>query len=162
MNSTLPASISSPKDLSLLILDIKKYAKWYLQYYNASKTKVKYSAPQPEISKTASELIIFWDKQKPLTPTSLDTYIKLLEKMSRTAPVLTITLADPASAEIKEALSKWCRENLNSEVLISFQYSSSILGGMILRTGSKIYDWSFRKKLTDNTKTFTRILDNAQ
>ena len=81
MTSSLPASVSSPKDLALLILDIKKYAKWFLQYYNASKSNVKYSSPQPEISKIASEIIIYWDKQKPLTPTSLETYIKILEKI---------------------------------------------------------------------------------
>lgn len=161
MTSSLPASVSSPKDLALLILDIKKYAKWFLQYYNANKSNVKYSSPQPEISKIASEIIIYWDKQKPLTPTSLETYIKILEKTARTAPVLTITLASPASLEAKEALAKWCRENLHSEILISFQYSSAILGGMILRTGSKIYDWSFRKKITENSKPFTEVLGNA-
>ena len=75
--------------------------------------------------------------------------------------MLTITLASPASLEAKEALAKWCRENLHSEILISFQYSSAILGGMILRTGSKIYDWSFRKKITENSKPFTEVLGNA-
>ena len=64
MTSSLPASVSSPKDLALLILDIKKYAKWFLQYYNASKSNVKYSSPQPEISKIASEIIIYWDNVK--------------------------------------------------------------------------------------------------
>lgn len=156
--AALPSTISSPQDLSLLILDVKKYAKWYLQYYTAQKAKTKYAELQPEISKIASELIISWDKQAPLTPTNLEDRIKSLEKTARTAPVINITLASPPSQEIKKTIADWCRSNLSPDILISFQFNSTILGGMILRTGSKIYDWSFRTKIINAKKSFSEVI----
>lgn len=156
--SQLPSTISTPQDLALLILDVKKYAKWYLQHYNAQQANVIYSEKQPDISIIAKELIISWDKQKTLTPESLDAHITNLEKTGRSAPVVTITLASPASQTVRQTIASWCRENLHPEVLVSFEFNSSLLGGMTLRTGSKFYDWSFYNKLTNRKKLFSEVL----
>lgn len=156
--SQLPSTISTPQDLALLILDVKKYAKWYLQCHNAQQAKVIYSEKQPEISKIAKELITSWDKQKPLTPESLEKYLFDLEKTAHSAPIVTITLASPASQTVRQTIASWCRENLHPEVLVSFEFNSSLLGGMTLRTGSKFYDWSFYNKLTNHKKLFSEVL----
>ena len=164
MNShtnTLPSSISSPQDLTNLILEIEKYNKWYLERFNAISAKSTYKAPQPDISRIALDLIISWDKQEQLDPERINTKINELRHISRSAPVITITLAAPAPMGIKNEIVSWCRQNLNAQVLVSFQFNSTILGGIILRTGSKVYDWSFKHNLLNVNTTFTEVLDRV-
>lgn len=161
MTSILPPSVSSTQDLTSLILEVRSYAKWYSQYTTAAKVKTKYQAEQPELSPTAAELIRTWGKQSPLSPKSLETLISTLEKTVTHAPVMTITLAAPATSEVKRTLVDWCRKNIHEDILVTFQFNSTILGGMVLRYGSKIYDWSFRRSILNERQKFGEILSRV-
>jgi hypothetical protein len=158
MTSILPPSVSSTQDLTSLILEIRSYAKWYSQYTTASKVKTTYKEAQPELSPTATELIRTWGKQSPLSQKSLDELISTLEKTVSHAPIMTITLAAPATTEVKRALVDWCRSNIHQDILVTFRFNSTILGGMVVRFGSKIYDWSFRRAILNERHKFGEML----
>lgn len=158
MTLKLPDSVSSVHDLTALILEVREYTKWYLQYANASKVKTTYAVAQPEISPTAAEIIREWNKTSPLSGESLDTLISSLESIKKAAPTVTITLAAPATSEVKKALVSWYRTNVSDTILISFGFNSNILGGMVVRYGSTIHDWSFRRVILNERSKFGEIL----
>lgn len=154
----LPDTISSPSDMTALIMEIRTYRQWYGQYANASRVDTTYHAPQPELSPVASEVIRDWATIEPLTAGRIDTLITELEHTSTTAPVITITLATAATTEVKRALVTWCRTNIAADVLIAFRFNATILGGMVVRCGSRVYDWSFRTGLMNGRGRFPEVL----
>jgi hypothetical protein len=161
MNCKLPTSVSSPSDVASLILEVRDYATWYRQYAVASKVKVDYRTTQPELTPTASAVIRDWAKDEPLSPQRLDQLIEELETIAAEAPVITLTLAAPAPAEIKKALVGWCRTNLNASMLVTFRFNSTLLGGMVVRYGSRIYDWSFRRSIMEHRHRLPEIISNV-
>ena len=154
----LPDTVSSINDLTELILDVHSYVRWYTQYATASRVKTKYSEAQPELSPTAINLIRDWSKNNPLSTQSLDTLVTLLESIKNSAPTLTITLAAPATTEVKKALVGWCRQNIASNIIVNFQFNRTILGGMVVRFGSRIFDWSFRRQILDNSQKIPEVI----
>src|SRR5690606_12920395 len=106
------SSISSPRDVTALIIEVQRYGKWHSQFTNASRLKTTYNEPQPEISPAAIELIRAASDQKGVTEKQVDALIASLESFVRDAPVITITLAAPASLAVKKTLVDWCRANL--------------------------------------------------
>ena len=153
--------VSSSEDLVAMIVEIRSYAKWFNQYLVSKKAGVTPTDTQPELSTVATETIRDWANKNPLTSAHLDELITHLEATRKQAPTLTITLAAPAPNEVKRSIVEWVRANLSENALVSFRFNSQILGGMIVRVGSRIYDWSFRQTILDNKATlvevFTRV-----
>lgn len=157
MKLVLPNSVSSLEDVRSLTMEIREYARWYA--HNAIKKQVgaKNVTEGPALSPAAKELLRSWTDKQPPTTSRLDELITTLDHFKDTASTLTITLAAPASANLKQELVGWCRKNLASDVLVSFQFNSTLLGGMVVRCGSRIFDWSFRQQLLNNRKQFPEI-----
>ena len=159
--SSLPASISSPSDVTALILEIRTYEQWYGQYANAQKAGSHYKEPQPELSPVASEVIRAWAVAAPLTQARIEELITSLEHIQTHAPVMTITLAAAATADVKRALVTWCREHIHEDILVTFRFNATILGGMVVRFGSHMYDWSFRTQLMNARQRFPEALSRV-
>lgn len=159
MKSNLPASIVSAQDLTMVIREIQDYVAWAT--HETIKHKVhsaKPLTPQPELAPAATELVGAWGKAKGATADSYRQLIEALERIAKSAPTLTITLAGPAPQQVKEHLVAWCRENLSENILVTFKFNRTLLGGMVVRAGSHIYDWSLHRKLMDNGRQFTEVL----
>lgn len=161
MTSLLPADIYSPSDLAALTLEVRAYAKWFGQYVNAQRVGSRLTAKQPELSPVASGLIRNYAKQSPMTSSRLDELLGSLEYAAKHAPVITITLAAPAPSEVKHLLTDWCRRELSPSVLVAFRFNAHILGGMIVRAGSRVYDWSFRTQLMNRRHGIVEVLDRV-
>ena len=162
MKSSLPSSIVSQQDLTMVIREIQDYTAWAT--HETIKQKAKSTRPMalaPQLSTGATELVSAWGRAKGATAESYRQLIELLERIARTAPSLTITLAGPAPQSVKEHLVAWCRENLSENVLVTFAFNRTLLGGMVVRAGSHIFDWSLHRKLMDNGRAFTEVLQNV-
>lgn len=162
MKSSLPASIVSAQDLTMTIREIQEYVAWAT--HETIKHKVQSTKPlmpQPELTPAATELVSAWGKAKGATADSYRQLIETLERIAKSAPTLTITLAGPAPQHVKEHLVAWCRENLSKNVLVTFKFNRTLLGGMVVRAGSHIYDWSLHRQLMDNGRRFTEVLRNV-
>ena len=85
-------------------------------------------------------------------------YDRTLEKYIKTAPSITITLVAPTTNDTRKTLVNWCRKNIAPNILVDFRFNTTILGGMVIRYGSHIFDWSFRRQLLNNSKNFSEIL----
>lgn len=113
------------------------------------------------MSDAAADAIRGWQARKTLTDKSLDELIAALENYANSAPQFTIILAAPPPAGLKKTIVAWCRDNVAPNLLVNFQFNSTLLGGMVVRSGSHVYDWSFRRRILDNRAKFPEALRNA-
>ena len=161
MGLSIPPDVSSSQELANLILEVKDYSKWFTNYSIVKKISKKSTPSPPKISASAIKLIKDYSDNKSLTRAILNSLVYDLEKSKKQSNLITVTLAAPVTSDVKNSLVKWLRDNIDSEVLVNFQFNATILGGMVLRCGSHIYDWSFRKKILENRQKFPEILQNV-
>ncbi len=161
MNLQLPDGVASPQDLGGILFEIRDYARWYEHEFVKRKVGAPGQTPQPVLSAVATEVIQAWSANQPLSRESLSALIAALESYSKTAPVITITLAAAPPTALRAQLTAWCRSNLAPNILVNFRYNSTILGGMVVRYGSRIHDWSFRRQLMNNISRFPEVLSRV-
>ncbi len=161
MKFKLPNSISSPQDVSSLILEIHDYSKWFAHESTKMHVAVKHKSEAPIISDEASQIIQEWGGNKPLNQDILNSIINELNNYFKTASVINITLASPVNLSIKKTIVDWCRNNINENILVNFGFNSTLLGGMVVRYKSRIFDWSFRRQILDSRNKFTEVLNRV-
>ena len=157
----LPSTICTPEELTALILEIREYAKWYSHEYVKHRTGVKSQSTPPVISPSTTSFLRSIATSHALRPEQIDEIINSLESHKRSAPSITLTLAAPAPQSLRKTLTAWCREQLSPDILVSFTFNRTLLGGMVVRYGSRIYDWSWRRKLLDNQVSFTEVMNRV-
>jgi hypothetical protein len=157
----LPNSISSSQDLNSMRLELREYAKWFS--HNEIKKRVGAHNPseQPELSPAARDTLQAWKAENPITSHSLDELQHALEQLEKSAPHVTLTLAAPATGDLRKNLIDWCRHNIAPNVMVDFRFNSTLLGGMVVRYGSHIFDWSFRRQIMTSLDKFPGILRNV-
>lgn len=158
MKPQLPSSILSSQDLKAATLEIQRYAQWYSQTVVKLRKSDHRGYEAPAISRPAIEIIEQWQGDQPISQPSLDKLITALEDYSAAAPRIAITLAAPPPRGLKQELADWCRNNIDSAILVDFQFDSTMLGGMAVRYGSHIYDWSFRRQILAARSHFPEVL----
>lgn len=158
MTLKLPDSISSSQDLTSLQLEIREYARWFAHDAMKQRISGKSTTNSPVLSPAANEMLRTAGGSKSLSQHDLDNLIKTLDAYKRSASTMTITLAAPPTSDIKQTLVGWCRQNIAPDVLVTFQFNSTLLGGMVVRYGSRVYDWSFRRQLLAARANFPEVL----
>lgn len=158
MKLSLPDSLSSPEDLRAVILEVRDYARWFADTDIKRRVGSKKIADAPAVSPAATELIEGWGAKQSLSRQRFDELIAALERFRDRAPVMTITLAAPATSDVKQTLVGWCRKNISGDTLVVFRFNSALLGGMVVRHGSRIFDWSFRRQILENRGKFPEVL----
>lgn len=158
MKLKLPSSVSSAQDLTSLTLEIREYGRWFSHAAIKKNLKAGHVSEPPEISPAAMEMIHESAAKKPLSTDSLDELIRSLEDFKRKANTMTITLAAPPAGDMKKTLVQWCRDNIASDVLVTFQFNSTLLGGMVVRYGSRLLDMSFRRQILESRQHFPEVL----
>jgi uncharacterized protein YejL (UPF0352 family) len=161
MKLKLPDSISSTQEVTSLVLEVREYAKWFSHAVIMKKMNNKKVPNAPTLSASANEMLRNWANGKSLTRQNLDELIATLEKFKRSSETMTIVLAAPATNDIKRQLVAWCRKNVSDNILVTFQFNATLLGGMVVRYGSRIFDWSFRRKILANRGHFPEVLRNV-
>jgi hypothetical protein len=161
MKFNLPDSISSRQDLKAAILEIEQYARWFSQ----TATKMRFAKDgayeAPVASAAASELINSWASKQQLTQARLDELLSALREFEESAPYITLTLAAPAPNGLKKTLISWCRDNIDKNILVDFKFNATILGGMVVVYGSRIFDWSFKRQILAAREKFPEVLRNV-
>lgn len=159
MKFELNDAVASPQDLQALIHEVHDYARWY--GHNAIKKQAHAKHPtseQPELTPATKAVLHDWQAKQPLSRSSLDELIRNLERHLHDAPTLTITLAAPPTTDIKKLLTSWCRQNITPNILVRFEFNQGLLGGLVVRYGSHIFDWSFRRQILAERAKFPEVL----
>jgi len=157
----LQNNIYSPQDLKALIMEVRRYGRWFAQ--TSVKTHVTGTASKEPlaISEAAVALIREVAEQQPLSQKVIDELIKSLEALEAASPRITITLAAVPGNKLKKVLVEWCRKNIDSSILVDFRFNATILGGMVVQYGSHVYDWSFRRQILAARGKFPGVLRNV-
>lgn len=159
MSLVLPSNIWSPEDLKELIGDLKLYAKWLAGYTVKQRVAASSTPSQPPtLSPTAANLLHELHEHHSLNQASVDKLIADLQGVEVIAPRISFTFAAAPSNGLKREFVNWCREHVSHDALVSFSFNATILGGMVVRHGSHIYDWSFRRQILDNRAAFPEVL----
>jgi hypothetical protein len=153
MTLKLPASISSEQDLSNLVIEIHECVKWLSHEAIKKQGGNKETPSPPGMSEAAAELI----HASGASQEKLDQLVKDLEALQRSAKIVTITFAAYPSNTIKQSMVAWFRKEIADDVLVTFSYNRSLLGGMVVRVGSRVFDWSFRRNVIDGEAKFAEI-----
>ena len=154
----LPDMIASPQDLMQLILEVKLYANWYAHESIHQRVVEKKGEVAPAISPSTQKVISDWDSLSPVSTKGFSELIETLESYAKNAEVMTITLAAPVTQTVKASLVGWCRKNVSAHIFVSFRFNSTILGGMVVRHGSRIFDWSFKRQIIAASENFVKVL----
>jgi len=70
-------------------------------------------------------------------------------------PLIRITLATQLQKPQKIELVQWFRANLSANLLFQFGCDPELIGGMIVRTPARQYDWSFHTRLLANAASLS-------
>lgn len=161
MNVRLPETIASSQDLSSLILEIRGYSKWLTHESVKNKVTKGAIAPAPQMSEAAIMMLRSVSADKRLSSSGVDELLTTLEAYKQKAPSITLTLAGFPPQVLKNELVAWCRKNIDASVMVNFQVNSTLLGGMVVRYGSRVFDWSFRRALLANAAKFPETLSRV-
>lgn len=162
MQSNLPAAIVSSQDLTLVIREIQEYTAWATHETIKYKTGLKKPlSPQPPLTPAATEIVSNWGRDQGATADSYRRLIETLEKTLKNSPSITITLAGPPPQKVKESLVMWCRNNIAPNIFVTFKFNRTLLGGMVVRAGSQVHDWSLHRTLMKHGRKFTEVLNNV-
>ena len=159
MRFKVPPEVYSRQDIQSVVLELRGYALWLTHDEVKARLDAKHvpSSP-PELSPAAVATLREWCGKKKVDTQALADLINTLTSLAQRTPSLTITLAAPAPDQLKRSITSWCRENIASDTLVNFQFNSNILGGMVVRFGSRIFDWSFRRRILNERQRFPEVL----
>jgi ATP synthase delta (OSCP) subunit len=159
MSPSLPNNIHSPADLQALILEIEAYRRWFM----AASLKKRVSATAvvvqpPALSPASIDLIGQIQRKQQLNIEGLEVLAASLKSLEKSSPHITITLAAPPPMGLQKTIIAWCREQLAPNVLVSFKFNATLLGGMVVQSGSHVFDWSLRRNILANRQKFPEVL----
>lgn len=154
----LPPSVVSSQDLARLEIELSAFSDWFR--HNAIKQEMHISkgTVMPGLSIESISMLKSISTGTTLTQTNIDTLLEYIQKLRQKAITISITLAAPAGKQLRQQLAEWCRRELDPTILVDFSFNATILGGMVVRYGSHVYDWSFRRSILNNRASFAEVL----
>lgn len=157
MIKALPAPVYSPDHLRFCAEELTRYAS---EVGRALRSK----RPIPEEPASAESRALLEllpaSSKKPLQQ-QLQELVADLESLQQTAPVVHLTLVAPAPYRLKQELVGWVRANLSPVALVAFSANPDIAGGVVVRAGDRVFDESFRTKLSHSSARLTELLTNV-
>jgi hypothetical protein len=150
----LPVDMQSPDQVSGVLVELKQYC----GELRDAKTRAKVGgkADKPEAPGHLESLLKSSGISLEDMP-ALEALQSQLESTLKDAPVMHVTLAAPASRTLKRQLTVWFRTQVHPVSLLTFTARGDIGGGIILRAGSHIYDYSFQAAILENKSRLMEI-----
>lgn len=159
MEFRLPEDIYSPEHLDTCLVKLQQYTAILRQKEHRSKMKIDGPmVTEDELAGNLEKLLNSAGLGKNPTSSSIETLIEALEKFRQSAAVVHITLAAMPGPGLKKQLAEWMRKNLYHNLLVSFSFNRELVGGMVVRTASHIYDFSWRARLHEHRDVIPKIL----
>lgn len=155
---TLPNSIVSPQDLARIEREVIQYADWFSHNGIKQELNIARGTAMPGMSSEAIALLRQVATDNRINYTNLEDLVATLKTLRTKATTMTVTLAAPAPKHLQQTIADWCRKEIDSSVFVEFRFNATLLGGMVVRYGSHIYDWSFRHAIMQNRHKFAEEL----
>ena len=137
----LPAQITTPGDLKRLIRELDDLDEYLNQ---AALRSSQEPSKLPQTSKALEELAGL-NSLKLLKPDDRKSFKEFLSKIQQQAPTIHFGFATAPSLTFLSKLVTWLRANVHPQILIRVGLEPSIVGGCIVRTTNKQFDFTLRK-----------------
>jgi hypothetical protein len=80
-----------------------------------------------------------------------------MEALLKNAPTVHLITAIQPGHQLKLQITQWFRTNVHEHTLLTFAERRDLGGGIVVRSGSRIYDFSFKRKILDNKHRISEI-----
>lgn len=87
--------------------------------------------------------------------------MKRIRVIKDTAPVAHITFAVEPDVLVLTELATWMRNNIHEVTLLAVGVQPNIIGGCVVRTNDKVYDFSFKKHFAGKQALLSRAIQEA-
>lgn len=158
----LPLDLYSPDQLGILLVEANEH----LSAIRDASVRAKTAGRVVEIANPHTSALMTGILQsndfKANDPQSYVVLSKGFTIVRDKAPVAHLTLAALPNRTLKRQLVEWFRQNVNPYMLLTFAVRTDIGGGVVVRVGSRIYDFSFRQQILGNKHRISEIYANVR
>lgn len=156
----LPDTISSPDQIMAFIEDLADYQA-YIRKLNVA-AKVKVDSPSGlESPSMPIELVEFLKSQfgnEEVAIARLEEIKTFFKEVKASCPSIHIMMAYLPTVSERAEIVHWFRNNIAENILINFTQNSDVIGGLLIRTRTKIFDMSFRTVLLANKARLAELI----
>lgn len=155
MKLQLPVDVYSPDQVGLLVQELRALLGKRRDLIAQARITGR-ADPFPSLSSTLETLL----KTSTIIPddlSSLEELIKQLEDLRVAAPMVHLTLAAMPNRTLIRQLTVWFRDQIHPNTLLTFVMRRDVGGGVIVRAGSSIYDFSFRGQILRHKDRISEI-----
>jgi hypothetical protein len=149
---TLPNEVYSPDQLSAITMELRAYigAK-----HDAARRSDHGGALEPAVSSALRSII------DSAGNSSADQLLSDMEQLLKSAPTIHVITAAKPNSTLKQQITNWFRTEIHPSAMLTFAERRDLGGGVIVRAGSHIYDFSFKRKILDNKHRITELAFGA-
>jgi F0F1-type ATP synthase delta subunit len=152
----IPLGVVNKGDLGKLLREIEALE----NYFIGSKISETQLSALPNLSLNLTKLLqinsIANLSDKLLTDLKVD-----LQNLKQTAPQVHISFASNPSAANVEKLLTWLRTEINPRTLVQVGLRPEIAAGCVINTGSRIFDFTIKNKLSQNFSFLAKSIQNS-
>jgi hypothetical protein len=149
---TLPYDVYSPDQISALTMELRRYIG---ARQDASRRSDHGASSQLTLSAQLSSLL---ESSGDITAQQL---LEELEAVLKNAPTVHIITGGPAGNQLKHQITAWFRDNIHPSTLVDFAFRHDLGGGVVVRAGSRIYDFSLKRRIMDNRHRISELAFGA-
>lgn len=142
----LPTLVFGPVEVRRLSRELEALEE-YLRQANI-RTPGK-QAPMPKTSHLM-EALADNNKLNLLVPADRERLQAFLRNLDKKAPILHISFAADPSSAFTAKIVTWLRNNIHPYTLLQIGLQPGITAGCVVRANSKVFDFSLRKRFTQN------------
>jgi hypothetical protein len=154
----LPDSVYSPEQLRACAMEMEIVAGWRRHQDIKRRTgQPSQAVPDFGISADLTELVGSEEEISKLSGEEISAWREQLALWLK-QPVVHLTFAVAPHAATKLAMVRWFRNEISPAALLKFEVNRNIVGGMVVRTPSRIIDLSFRRRLQGGRDLLPQLL----
>lgn len=145
----LPDTITSADQIMAFVENLSDYQSYIRKLNVAARVKVDKPA-NLESPSMPIELVNFLKAQfgdEEVTITRLEEIKTFFKDVKANSPSVHIMMAFAPTMSERAEMAHWFRANIDPNILLSFTQNSDVIGGLLVRTRTKIFDMSFRTVL---------------
>lgn len=142
----LPTTIYSPEQLNGLIMELRRYID--------AERDASHRSDHGGKPHTSSALKSVFEST---SDAPAEQVLNELEALVKNAPTVHVITAGMPGRKLRQQLVNWFRSEIHEHALLFFTERRDIGGGIIIRAGSHVYDFSIKRKILDNKHRITEI-----
>jgi hypothetical protein len=153
----LPPTVVSKLDLARLVAEIEKIDNEMTSLAVRSKTGIA-EEYKPIVSDQLRDFLVLNAMKIEYNSQSRMQLIGQMRLLKDKAPVVHMTFAVEADRESLVYLSKWMRESVHPQTVLSIGLQPGLVAGVYLRTPNRVHDLSLRSALTNGRDVLVKEL----